>query len=743
MNRAHKYKQTCPPTLAERKRTPGCAIVNVDIPEEIKNNSSQFVSERNVPERNELNTFNQFQYTPFVSVNDKYELNTNHFTFSRSFQSTRNILENVHKFASENPKMSAKERVLAQMSAATYIHNPDELKFYIENVSDIAKAGYKLNETLTNESKSLMLVFEKNGKPTLAFRGTEHWGGIKSGTQDGLHNLFNTTGITRAGQYIKKKTSVENPLTQDQNTLDRMLQKVYDHYQQVPEDFTGHSLGGARSKFARLWFRENHKNEFTSLQDHKITAFMPAPGGGSLIHANDNAYKFFATEAFDPVAAIDRLQMSLANKNIGTIFRSSHGYGILGSHDIRNAAGEMTPNVGEIQFSNEEVPGQRQVDLPRNDISFNPNEQFELRPPVLTEHLNTTFKAVRAEAPNAIKNIGTGLLTSEIVSQTGIDEGSQTGVLVSSAVNTGLDATVAAGEALVTGTGLSAAGAAAGTTLMTTALPTLAAYEAATSVGSALDNLLSTSNLSEGQRRAISGGGAGFSAAAAALTTSAATDVTLGLGTAAFRMASGYALVAAEEGAAIGLGEVAAGLALAPIPGARIAALGLGAATLIGAGLGWLFSHHDTPEEIQRKAEENQHHLEVVYNGLAEKFYAKANQVSFDLNKFQNNIITAHDAGLSDNEIHFLMEHSDNKFFETYESNVRRVYNHQNEINNRTNEIRNLMASEDFQLSSLSQDQRDFLQMYHTDFYTEISQTETITETENETETETGNGNEN
>ena len=178
MNRAHKYKQTCPLTLAERKRTPGCAIVNVDIPEEMKNNSSHFEPERNVPERNELNFVynNQFQYTPFVSVNEKYKMNTNHFTFSRSFQSTRNILENVHKFASENPKMSAKERVLAQMSAATYIHNPDELRNYIENVSDIAKAGYKLNETLTNESKSLMLVFEKNDKPTLAFRGTEQWG---------------------------------------------------------------------------------------------------------------------------------------------------------------------------------------------------------------------------------------------------------------------------------------------------------------------------------------------------------------------------------------------------------------------------------------------------------------------------------------------------------------------------------------------------------------------------------------
>ena len=83
----------------------------------------------------------------------------------------------------------------------------------------------------------------------------------------------------------------------------------------------------------------------------------------------------------------------------------------------------------------------------------------------MTDKVSTTFKAVRAEAPNAIKNIGTGLLTSEIVSQTGIDEGSQTGVLVSSAVNTGLDATVAAGETLVTGAGLSAAGAAAGTTL--------------------------------------------------------------------------------------------------------------------------------------------------------------------------------------------------------------------------------------------------------------------------------------
>ena len=106
------------------------------------------------------------------------------------------------------------------------------------------------------------------------------------------------------------------------------------------------------------------------------------------------------------------------------------------------------------------------------------------------------------------------------------------------------------------------------------------------------------------------------------------------------------------------------------------------------------------------------------------KSSAKANQRSFDLNNFENNIITPHDAGLNENEIKFLNEHSDNKFFETYESNVRRVFDHQNEINNRTNEIRNTMNSEGFKPSSLSQEQRQFLQTHHAEFYNNFQRQE-------------------
>ena len=171
---------------------------------------------------------------------------------TQSYKSANSLMQEYQKFITRNPTMSPHEQIMAQMASAAYIHDDTQLKNYIEEVSDISKAGYKLNVKRTAESKGLMLVFEKfdeSGKlrPTVAFRGTEKWIG-----QDGLSNLANATGASR---FAPKK--VKDTFLSDQKFLNDQMETLFEDYGVVPEDFTGHSLGGARAKLARLFFREN------------------------------------------------------------------------------------------------------------------------------------------------------------------------------------------------------------------------------------------------------------------------------------------------------------------------------------------------------------------------------------------------------------------------------------------------------------------------------------------------------
>ena len=79
-----------------------------------------------------------------------------------------------------------------------------------------------------------MLVFEKEGKPTIApfaKNGKMDWSGRD------ISNF--TNAITRGGQAFQRATGAYNPLTSDQNSIDQLMGEVYEQYGQVPEDFTG------------------------------------------------------------------------------------------------------------------------------------------------------------------------------------------------------------------------------------------------------------------------------------------------------------------------------------------------------------------------------------------------------------------------------------------------------------------------------------------------------------------------
>ena len=682
-----ELNRKCPDNYYEKMRTPGCllgakpftpfakgppVITPVITPPATTSFSPQ-------PTAKPIATFNTPSFSTqnilasIVSASPNDESSQDITLYSgrgNAANSVKNIMESYHnQMKQENPTMSIHDRIMAEMAAAAYIHNDQQLDTFVNETSHIAESGYTLNKEMTAKSRGLMLVFEKEGKPTLAFRGTEKWVG-----QDGVSNFTNATGITRAGQALRKATGASNPLTSDQNTIDNLMADVYAEYNQVPEDFTGHSLGGARAKLARLWFRNNYRQEFTNISEHKVTGFMPAPGGGSKIHADDGAYKVWATEFFDPVALVDRIQMTVTGqRDVVNIVRSTKGYGILGSHNVENMTGGVSIADAE--------PGT--APTTRQPIGDN----LEMRPGLITERVTAGTRAFLKEAPGQASSLVTGLAAGAITRSIGLAPDSQTGLITTSALNTTLDAAVAGSAAGMSTTaasmiggatarvalseGAAAALGASASAASTLALPTLAAYEAANSVGQAIDRATAGWR-DQGAAHALSGGLAGTTAAVTGLTANMATGTAVNVFRAVRTARAGYSAVAvAAEGAgALAAGEeTAAYLALVPIPGFRLLAGAVAIGTLLGVGLGWLFGPHDSPEEQQRKASEHQHEIEAKFDEIQNKFETSYSHHNLDLDSLQGSLLDP-ESVLSPEEVAFMNAHSSNEFFQSYHQNV-------------------------------------------------------------------------
>jgi hypothetical protein len=291
------------------------------------------------------------------------------------------------------------------------------------------------------------------------------------------------------------------------------------------------------------------------------------------------------------------------------------------------------------------------------------------------------------EAPAQASSLVTGLAAGAITRSIGLAPDSQTGLITTSALNTTLDAAVAGSATGISTTAISMIGGATARVALsegaaaalgasasaasTLALPTLAAYEAANSVGQAIDRATAGWR-DQGAAHALSGGAAGATAAAAGLATSTATGTAVNVFRAVRIARAGYSAVAvAAEGAgALAAGEeTAASLALVPIPGFRLVAGAVAIGTLLGVGLGWLFGPHDSPEEQQRKASEHQHEIEAKFDEIQNKFETSYSHHNLDLDSLQGSLLDP-ESVLSPEEVAFVNAHSSNEFFQSYNQNV-------------------------------------------------------------------------
>lgn len=238
--------------------------------------------------------------------------------------------------------MTPEDRIAAEMAAASYIHNEEQLKIFVNEVSHIGKAGYTIDEHLTKMSDGLMVVYHRKGKATYSFRGTEEWIG-----PDGLANLTNPSGFNILAQALHKATGVDLRPEQ-QKTIFKVLEAGVNGYQTpegqfvegygTPEGYNGHSRGGAEAKLARLRYGGGI-----------ATVFDTSPGGRAV--QQNKGVRSWAAET-DIVSALDRMKLAATNRGDKKIVKSTTGFDPLGSHDMKTFLGNVHVEESKLRVIN-------------------------------------------------------------------------------------------------------------------------------------------------------------------------------------------------------------------------------------------------------------------------------------------------------------------------------------------------------------------------------------------------------
>ena len=258
------------------------------------------------------------------------------------------VRTDLKKFFDKAPIMTPEDRIAAEMSAASYIHDRTKLNQFIED-SNISNAGWKLNETLTNASregpqnKELMNVYERvtsNGKLEYAtvYRGTEDWIG-----NDGIENATNTLQ-----QIVKKTTGRDVPTTQQADIIKKVEDLAHNYYSNknneitIPKVSAGHSRGGAQVKLGRQRLIQMYGKTFVDNYGGEYTVFDPAPGGG--VFSQGSNIRTIATET-DVVSGIDRIINTVTRNTKNTLIaKSETGYDPIGSHRLDT----FVPNLPQL-----------------------------------------------------------------------------------------------------------------------------------------------------------------------------------------------------------------------------------------------------------------------------------------------------------------------------------------------------------------------------------------------------------
>ncbi len=202
----------------------------------------------NMPNREALIQYHQETYTPWQLVDKpKEKKKDKNDGYERLGQGYKGFMM-AHLLKPSHSGLTVDELEKAQLARANKIYYQDGLGAAEQYLSQ-KKNPYKIDSELSNSEG--LVVINKNGKPEMAFRGTDK---------------FNLDDIKTDASILVGREGE----TQQFKSADNQIQAVKEKYGMLPEHYTGFSLGGSKS----LHFGQKYNTPSTSLNPfmgHNLT----------------------------------------------------------------------------------------------------------------------------------------------------------------------------------------------------------------------------------------------------------------------------------------------------------------------------------------------------------------------------------------------------------------------------------------------------------------------------------------
>ena len=188
-----------------------------------------------------------------LNINTKFtffseELRQEHLNYIKSF--------------SQHPDFRNIDKTAAQFSNAAYLENSEVINEYLNELTDLGEQGWKLSPEPRASNEWIKTFVNENGDVAVSMR-TSTWFG-----DDGVANIFNTTGGTEARQMINDGLHVD-VRTRKARLMDDTYKFIKDTYGGNVKFTTGHSQAGFDSAYSQREF----------FPEAEVINFNPAPKG--------------------------------------------------------------------------------------------------------------------------------------------------------------------------------------------------------------------------------------------------------------------------------------------------------------------------------------------------------------------------------------------------------------------------------------------------------------------------------
>ena len=192
--------------------------------------------------------------------NNNRNINTK-FTFFSEAERQKHL--NLVDTFSKHPEFRNIDKTAALFSNAAYLEDSAAINELLNELTDLGDQGWKLSPEPKASNEWIKTFVNENGEVAVSMRGTSTWLG-----DDGIANVFNTSGGTEARQMINDGLNVDIR-TRKARLMDDTYKFIQEHYAEKVKFTTGHSQAGYDSAY----FQKNFAPQA------EVINFNPAPKG--------------------------------------------------------------------------------------------------------------------------------------------------------------------------------------------------------------------------------------------------------------------------------------------------------------------------------------------------------------------------------------------------------------------------------------------------------------------------------